>query len=217
MKKIVAILLSLMAISCLLTACTPIPPGGEPSPDGGSDGEDARDLKVVCDRLNTLSAMKYKKIHLTVTTVADDIELTASYILTGDIVTYSIQQLNLLPEDGLQTDIPADYKTVISGSAKIENGTVTQIDGESVSLPSYSQLIGAFRFSEKNLRNAVLENEKLTADIISASELFGTVSKATDMKLIAEYSPVALTTLCVQYHSEKAEVSTVYQFFTSAD
>ena len=168
--------------------------------------------ETVYDILNRLTKEKYQKVKLNITTTTGDITLKASYILTASSVEYSIEHLNKLPIDGNFVGMSPDYKVTLTGTATIENGKVTKLDGADVTLPSYDELKGNFNFSEDNLTSITTQPGKLTASAKSPSKLLGTDKSLTDMKITVEYSATALKKITLTYKTSDSTVTTVYEF-----
>jgi len=167
---------------------------------------------TIYDTLNELSKQNYSKIQLAITTVTDDIELKANYILTASKVDYSVEQLNLLPSDGNFSGANEEYKTLINGSAAIENGAITDFGGEAVDIPEYDELKGHFDFKENYFKNIKIENGKLSADVESASEFLGTDKAISDAKLIVEFDESAIKSITITYKTTTSVVTSVYLF-----
>ena len=209
MKKIIAFILTVALLVCMAACSKPKAPA---QTTGGNQGNKPSATQTVYEKLDGFAAQSYRKIKLDITTVTGDIELSASYTLTKNEVTYSVEQSNLLPTDGNLTGISPDYKTVLTGAAKIVNGKVTEFGGQSVTLPSYKELKGGFHFDESNLKNAVVKNNSLTADVISPSVFYGADVSAENMKIEAEYTEAALNRVKVTYSTEHSTVTSVYVF-----
>ena len=209
MKKIIAFILTVALLVCMAACSKPKDPV---QTTGGNQGNKPSATQTVYEKLDGFAAQSYRKIKLDITTVTGDIELSASYTLTKNDVTYSVEQLSLLPTDGNLTGVSPDHKTVLTGTAKIVNGKVTAFDGQSVTLPSYKELKGGFHFDESNLKNAVVKNNSLTADVISPSVFYGAEVSAENMKIEAEYTEAALSCVTVTYTTKHSTVTAVYVF-----
>ena len=209
MKKIIAFILTVALLVCMAACSKPKDPIHT---TGGNQGNSPSATQTVYEKLDGFAALNYQKIKLDIKTVTGDIELSASYTLTKNEVTYSVEQLNLLPTDGNLTGISPDYKTVLTGTAKIVNGKVTEFGGQSVTLPSYKELKGGFSFAESNLKHTVVKNNSLTADIISPSVFYGAEVSAENMKIEVEYTEAALSRVTVTYNTEYSTVTAVYVF-----
>ena len=187
--------------------------GGETaSPDeGGSDDGDEGAEKSVYELLTKLAKKEYSSIKLEIRTGEGSRELLASYTLTDDEVTYSVERFNLLPDLFSQGGSP-DYKTTATGSCKIENGQITEFDGEEVALPEYEVLKGQFNFDKDNFKAPLDAEGIFQAEVISAAALLGEERKASDMKVTAEYSAEALKVITVSYKTEGSSVTARYEF-----
>ena len=134
--------------------------------------------KTVYDALNALSEQHYSKIKLNISTLTGDIQLTAQYVMTANDIAYSVEQLNLFPADGNFSNLSPEYKTMLTGTAVIENGKITSTDGDKVSLPEYNELKGSFHFKESCFANVKNDDGKFSADVPSASAFLGTNKNA---------------------------------------
>ena len=198
MKKIIISIFLILAILVTFVAC--------------DDKSDEPGPKTTYDILNELASQSYSKVKLNISSVTGDIELKASYTLTGSEVSYSVEQLSLLPSDGNMENVSSDYKVTLSGTAVIENGKVIKLDGEAVSIPSYDELKGAFKFRESNFKNVQTENGKLKAEVISSSEFLGIDRTISNMKITVEYSDLALQKITITYNTVNSAVTTTYEF-----
>ena len=214
MKKIIISILLILAILATFVACDD--KGNNQNNKNGTDTEQTTPnpevVKTTYDILNELATQSYSKVKLDISTVTGDVELKASYTLTGLEVSYSVEQLNLLPSDGNIENVSPDYKVTLSGSATVENGKITKIDDEAISIPSYDELKGAFNFTESNFKNIQIENGKITADVVSSSEFFGTNKTINNMKITVEYTDSALQKITITYNTINSAVTTVYEF-----
>ena len=207
-KRFIAFAL-LLALLMSLVACLPEDKG---DPDEDTPGEDDTNVDAVYDVINGLSAQSYTKVKLDISTVTGEIELKASYSLTQSSVTYSVEKLNMLPTDGDMTNASPDYKKTVTGTAVVENGKVTQLDGEAVTLPTYDELKGAFNFNKSNFSNVTVESGKLSASVVSPSTFLGTQVSVTDMKITIEYNSSSLESVTLTYKTASSSVNTVYTF-----
>ena len=233
MKNSIIALILLLALLMCMTACSGSD-DPEPTPDDDSSistpGDDITkptpdddtpeptptpppaETETVYDKLNALADVSYRQVKLIVVTITGDVTLSASYTLTNSFVSYSVEQLNMLPSDGDLTGISPEYKTTHTGYAKIVNGKVTEMDGETVTLPSYDELKGNFSFAESNFRNVAEQGSTFTADVISPSSFYGSYVKAQDMKITVNYTESALSKIIITYKTTNSTVTTTYEF-----
>ena len=183
-------------------------PPSENTPPVEAPGE----ISLALSKLLELIEKPYSSVDVNIAVTTDIAELSARYTVTQSKVTYSIEQLNLLPSLDNITDISPDHKTTVSGEAVVENGEVTDLSGNKVALPSGSELTGRFRFEESNLQNIVVGDGSLSADVISASAFYGTEVDMSDVKVKVEYSDTAVEKITVTYKTEKSSVEAVYVF-----
>ena len=205
MKKVISIVLFLALLTCMMS-CSILNGSGTTPDDNPSDKQ------TVYERLDNMADKSYASVKVSIITTTDTAQLSANYVLTQTNVSYSIEQLNILPTDGNITGASSDFKTTLSGTAKVVNGKLVSVDGENVSLPSYSELKGNFSFDEKNFKNAVVGNDSLKADVISPSDFYGTSVDAKEMSIEVTFSNDSLIRVTVTYKTENASVKTVYDF-----
>lgn len=168
--------------------------------------------RSVYDILGAFAKQSYGKVTLDITTLTGDFTLSANYSLTANEVTYSVERLNMLPTDGNFENVSSDYKQTLSGTATIENGEVTTLDGESVTLPSYDELEGNFDFKESNFKNVAVSEGRFSAEVVSASAFMGTDKSLHNMKIIVEYNDVMLQKITITYNTSNSNVTSVYVF-----
>ena len=168
--------------------------------------------KTVYEVLNDLSKQNYSKIELNITTLTGDIQLSASYVLTAHKVSYSVEQLNMLPTDGNFSNMSPEYKTTLAGTATVENGKVTKIDGDKVSVPEYAELKGSFDFKESYFRNVKSDDGEFSADIVYASGFLGTDKNIRGLKIEVKYTFSAIEKITMVYQTANSTVTTIYEF-----
>ena len=214
-KTLLSIVLLLTVIVSIASCSDPnnTPPVKTTTPSQQTTGDSIEEKpKTVWETLQELSQKQYEKVKLDIKTVTGDIELNASYTLTNSNVTYSVEQLNLLPPDGDLTNVSPNCKVTLSGTATIKNGKIEKIDGETVTLPSYNELKGAFNFKQSNFRNVKTEKGKLTADVSSISGFMGISQNLNNMRIVVTYSDTALQKLEITYKTTNSTVTTIYEF-----
>ena len=207
MKKIIVSAILLVALLVCKTGCSTS--GGAQPPSGG--GNPPAD-QTVYEKLSELAAEEYKKVNLSIVTVTNGIELSAEYIMSGNIVLYSIEQLNLFSPDGDISELSPEYKARLVGSAVVSNGEIKMLDGENVTLPSYDELKGSFNFVESNFKNADVKENSLCAEIVSPSDFYGASVNVQNMTIDVEYSDLALVKMVITYQMDSSTVTTTYEF-----
>ena len=210
MKKIIISMVLLFALLMCITACSGSK-DPEPTP-GGSDTPTPPIPQTVYEKLDSFVDKEYKKVKVGVVTNTDNIQLSAEYVLTQYNVLYSIEQLNLLPPDGDITEVSPEYKTTISGSAIVDNEEIIILDGANVTLPTYDELKGDFNFNEDNLKNVIIENNTLIADVLSPSMFYGAEVNVQNMKITVEYTETAISKIIITYQTTYSSVTTTYEF-----
>ena len=162
----------------------------------------------ICETLNALLRAEKNAVTVEITTVTSGMTLTAEYTATKSVITYSVERLNKLEGD----ELPEEYKTTFSGTATVENGTVTKIDGDAIDLPTYDQLTGNFSIKKENLVEIEEGEGSLKAKVLSPEAFLGTKVDVKDMTVSITYTDTAITRLTVTYSTSTSTVTTVYTF-----
>ena len=196
MKKTLIALLVILLVAGNLFACT-------------IQTNDNKD--TIYDTLNKHASKEYNKVEVKITTDTNGLKLHSTYITTSDAVEYSVEVFNSL-EGGAET-LPEEYKSTVCGVAKIEDGKVTEIDGDAVSLPSYDSLRGSFNFDKSYVKTMRNKNGEFVADVSSPSSLLGThVYGVSNMKITLCYNDNAIESILLTYNTEKSSVVIEYAF-----
>ena len=216
MKKNLISILMVFVLLMNVTACNRNQGGGSSSSKSSSSTSGTKPnpdaTKTVYDVLNGLSKQNYGKIKLNITTETGDMQLKAEYVLTDRNVSYSVEQMNLLPEDGNLNGLSPDTKQTMTGTATVENGKITKIDGDKVTVPAYGELKGSFDFKEGYFSNVRSTDGEFSADVKSTSDFLGTDRALTDMTLEVEYNDSALEKITLVYKTANSTVTTTYEF-----
>ena len=176
----------------------------QPSTDTPPEGTSPE----ICETLNALLKAEKNAVTVEITTVTSGMTLTAEYTATKSVITYSVERLNKLEGD----ELPEEYKTTLSGTATVENGRITRLDGDAVDLPAYDYLTGIFSIQKENLTGVVDEKGCLKAKVISPEAFLGTKVEAEEMTVSIAYTDTAITRLTVTYSTSTSTVTTVYTF-----
>ena len=211
MKKVILSIILMLALLLSLGSCNKKSEGEVSSSDTETQVPSAQ-IGTLYDALNELTGKNYGKIQLHITTTTDDMELESEYVLTSSKVTYSVERMNLLPEDGDLSGISPDYKTTLKGGATVENGKITKLDGDAVELPAYDELKGNFDFQENYFKNVKAERGMFSAEVISAKSFLGTDKNLSGVKLTVEYNDSAFERIVITYKTANATVNTEYVF-----
>lgn len=217
MKAIKIILISLLAtaiVTCFIS-CDDFNVGGSSSDDTSQSVPGTDEVKSTYDLLNELSRIRYKTVDLSITTQTDDVELISTYSVSAEKISYSVQQLNLLPEDGNLSDLEDGHIKTLTGSVTLNMSEIVDREGDPVALPSLSFLKGELCYDESNFANAVEEKGKLTADVISADLFLGNDNGLKNMKITVEYDSFSLKSLILTYETENSSVASVYTFINN--
>ena len=209
--------LFLLTLTLLLSAaaCTPKAPvsTGDPTTDAPSatTAPHALTATEAVTLLDTLVKKEHATVGLSVTTVTDGITLCSAYTASSTEVRFSVEKLSLFPTDGDFSNLPENFITTLTGTATVQNGKITAIDGDGATLPDAGTLQGKFAFPASALRNVVWENQTLTADVTDSAAVLGTAN-LTNARVSAVLSTDAITSLTVTYSTSKSNVTMVYTF-----
>lgn len=201
MKKIILSFVLIFSLLMSFAAC-----------NSGGSKDDPTPEETVYNTLDRLAKNNYSEIKITTSVKTGDIELTANYILTDTNVTYSVEQMSMLPTDGVLDNVSAADKIVLSGTATVKDGAVLTLDGASVNLPAYDELKGAFNFKEDYFSNVKEEGGKFSADVSAPADFLGTAKLLSNLKIEVEYNSNAITKLTLVYTTANSAVTTVYLF-----
>lgn len=120
--------------------------------------------------LNTLTAKEYANVTVNVTTSKGGHTLSDAYsISTSDgqsTISYTVEELNTF--DLVSGRLPENYKTVKNGVAKVEDGKVTEINGDEVSIEFEKIGTSVFTFKQEYFANVVETTDDSGNDIFSA-------------------------------------------------
>ena len=200
MKKLIALICAVCALVCVLTACGE-PKNPDPSPDSS--------VKDEYDNLNSMLALSYSEIEITVdnTFTEEDITLesvyTVKYAQSKITVEYKVERFAEIsfenPTGGL--------KTVLSGTAEIKDGVISQNDaGITADIATLS-----INFKEEYFENAELTSMYFKAGVKDASGFMGTDINCTDMRAEATFLD-CFYDLTVSYKQAGHEVEYKYLF-----
>ena len=170
MKKSILMIAAAGVAACCLGAC---------SSSCGKKGDSKK-----YDQLNSMLAVNYSQISLTVTDTFDDnTSLKSEYVFKYSeseiTVEYSVERFSQL-----SLDASTEFKTTFEGTAVIKDGKVT--GGEEVGLTA-AMASPKFTFKEENFENITLTGVYLQADVKNVGAFCGLALGCTDMKIYAEF------------------------------
>ena len=160
------------------------------------------------EKLNELSQKTYNKVELNVTIEKNGHTLTSKYVLSAGKIEYTVEQMSLLSPD----NIPNDIKTVYRGTATVENGVITKVDGDAITLPEYETLSGSFSFSESYFKSVLSYTGHFVASVADPSAFIGTDADVKNMKVEVKYTDTALTTISIGYGVSGERTELLYKF-----
>ena len=219
MKKLLTILLTFSMI-LLMTSCEIYEfieklPTGDNGPTVNPDGSiNYVDMTAAdYDQINKL--MKKIGDNVTVTVVSKNrgATLNAEYVVNGDTVKYTLQQLNMLPEDADVNKLPESMIQTQSGEARLgENGELVDNGGTAVTLPEGEVISGKFNFDENNFRNAKRSPDGFEGDVVSVSSLLGVKLEVDSMSVKVSYGDKYITKIVLTYVKADSTVTVTYEF-----
>ena len=185
---------------CVLTAC-----GGSNNPDPSPDNS----IKNEYDNLNSMLALSYSEIKITVdnTFTEEDITLesvyTVKYAQSKITVEYKVERFAPVSLD----NPTGGLKTVLSGTAEIKDGVISQNDaGITADIATLS-----LNFKEEYFENAELTSMYFKAGVKDAGGFMGTDIKCTDMRVQATFLD-CFYDMTVSYKQVGHEVEYKYLF-----
>ena len=153
--------------------------------------------------------------NLTVRITSDDrgAILNAEYVISGNTVRYSVEQLNKLPEDADINKLPSSMVSTYTGEATMnENGVLVTDDGVEIALPDGEFTKGSFTFDESNFKGGKRYDTGFEGECISVSALLGIETSITSMTVKVTYDATAISTIVLNYTNGSAMVTVTYTF-----
>lgn len=218
MKKL-AIILLIFSMLLLTTSCEVYDfimqlPSGDNGPTVNPDGtiNYVEMTAADYDQLNKL--MKEVGNNLTVKVVSNNrgAILNAEYVITGDTVRYTVEQLNMLPTDADINKLPDSMATAYSGEAHLNSkGEIIDDHGEAIALPDGELTSGSFKFDEDNFRNGKRSPDGFEGEVISVSSLLGLKLEVDSMNIKVDYSEEIITRIVLTYVQDDNTVTVTYE------
>lgn len=219
MKKFITVLL-ILSILLLTTSCqlfdfvNSLPSGDEGptvNPDGTINYVDMTPADY--DQLNKLMGKIGENITVKVVSNNRGAILNAEYVITSDTVRYTVEQLNMLPEDADINKLPEGMTSSYSGEARInESGELIADSGEAIVLPEGEVMSGKINFNEDNFRNGKRSPTGFEGEVISVSSLLGIKLDVDSMSVKVDYQESAIARIVLTYVKDGATVTVTYVF-----
>ena len=152
-----------------------------------------------------------------VVTEKDGITLNGNYefVTDGDKVnvSYAFDKLNSFEVNGGAVTSPDDFKTRVIGTAVVQNGSVTEINGGAIESESLTQLnASSITFRRSLLTNVKVTDYTLQADVVNAKEFTGNDSfDGTNVKVRVGFRKY-LDKIELTYEQNGTNVSVIYKF-----
>ena len=219
MKKFITILL-ILSILLLTTSCQLLDfvnslPSGDNGPTVNPDGTiNYVDMTPAdYDQLNKLVGKLDNNVAVKVVSNNRGAILNAEYVITDEAVLYTVEQLNMLPEDADINKLPDSMTSIYNGVARLnEGGEIVTESGEVIALPEGEVLTGKFNFNEDNFREGKRSPTGFEGEVISVSSLLGVKINVDSMKVKVDYHETAIARIVLTYVKDGATVTVTYAF-----
>lgn len=178
---------------------------------GGCATEETPANPAEYEELNAKLKLNYSQIVLTVTNEIDEktvlnSEYTMKFSGGTTTITYSVEQLS-----ELSLDSTASEKITLVGEAKVENGNVSYVSGDSANLDVLTAGAG-LNFKKEYFANIDLTGVYLDADVTNPGGFMGSALDCTEMKVYATFL-VAFYDIKVTYTAQNGNhVEYLYTF-----
>ena len=176
-----------------------------------------KDNSEIYRKINVLLREDYSKVTVEVVTEKDGITLNGNYefVTDGDKVnvSYAFDKLNSFEVNGGAVTSPDDFKTRVIGTAVVQNGSVTEINGGAIESESLTQLnASSITFRRSLLTNVKVTDYTLQADVVNAKEFTGNDSvDGTNVKVRVGFRKY-LDKIELTYEQNGTNVSVIYKF-----
>lgn len=197
MKKIIPVLAIVLCLALMLCAC----------------GENTPEEPQGIEGLNSKLAYAYSGWNIKVITVKSGVSLKNEFNVSKNGADYNIEyRLEKLSE--LSIDNPtADFKTVSSGEAKVQNGKV-YVDDDTTGIAFENLTNIGLKFDTAYFAEA---DAKLTSSVFSANvtspKEFCDIENASNMSVMASLEEKSFNYILISYTAQDgASVSVRYEF-----
>lgn len=160
----------------------------------------------------------YSNIKIKVTTATDEITLVSTFdvdYLNKEtvFVNYTTESASVIEIVDGQLVFPDSDKTVRNGKFTITGNTVEAVGTDTKTVELFDMVSNKIEFKDEYLSNIMMGENSFTADVVSASKLFGHENfKADNMKVSAEFDD-ALKTLVFEYvDANRANIKIEYTY-----
>ncbi len=176
-----------------------------------------KDNSEIYRKINVMLREDYSKVTVEVVTEKDGITLNGNYefVTNGDKVnvSYAYDKLNSFEVNGGAVTSPDDFKTRVIGTAVVQNGSVTEINGGAIESESLTQLnASSITFRKSLLTNVKVTDYTLQADVVNAKEFTGNDAfDGTNVKVRVGFRKY-LDKIELTYEQNGTKVSVTYKF-----
>ena len=161
----------------------------------------------VCSLINQLLEKEYRVISFEVNTVESGISLTSTFTVTDTAIHYSVERLGALTLEGDE-----EFITEYKGEAFHEDGVITEINGDEVTLPEYNTLVGALDFDEEYFKNIISNEGSFSASVENLAGFLGADVEGEYGKVVVEYDLDGIEKIEISYQSSTSIVTMKYEF-----
>lgn len=176
-----------------------------------------KDNSETLRKLNLMMREDYSNVAVEVTTEKGGITLYGHYEFTvnGDKtdVSYSYEKLNSFQVTDGTVTVPDGFKSSVTGTAVVKDGSVTEINGGAIEPQSLLSLdASAFTFRQSLFENVKVTNYTFEADVVNAKEFMGDDAfDGTNVTVRIGFRK-NLDKIELTYEQNGAKVSVTYKF-----
>lgn len=161
----------------------------------------------VCSLINQLLEKEYRVISFEVNTVESGISLTSTFTVTDTAIHYSVERLGALTLEGDE-----EFITEYKGEAFHEDGVITEINGDEVTLPEYNTLVGALDFDEEYFKNIISNEGSFSASVENLAGFLGADVEGEYGKVVVEYDLDGIEKIEISYQTDTSIITMKYEF-----
>lgn len=166
-------------------------------------------------QINYALLQDYSGVELQVKTKTDDIILNATYVITesGDTtnISYQVDRLTSFGNDGT---IPSGYIEVVTGTATVQGGMITAIDGDELSETIILDVADTtMSFVVSYLKDIKTTSNGLSASVINPKGFLQNDDfNGTDMTVRVVMADAYLSHIIISYNQDGSEIKLNYTF-----
>ena len=173
--------------------------------------------QTIYEKLKEFLDKDYSAIELSIETKDGEETLSSKYTTTKvNDTTYTVDyyydQYNTFTVDGDgNITIPDEYKTRHSGSLRIENGTITNENGEKINVSLDTLKGNTIKFDKEYFSDVVFENNSFKATVTNPKDFCG-LENASEMTIEISTEGTTIQNILVSYLQGETNVTINYKF-----